>query len=310
MNYLLYGEEDFLISEEIKKIIRKEKLDDISTINYNLEVDNIKDIIDDCQTISLFEDKKLIVINNCNYFNRVKYDEEDYNKVLDYLNNYNPSTIVIFVSHNSSVDSTKKITKKIKEVGEIIELNEGNSKKYLSRSFAAYKITDECIDLLIERVGNDIAILSEEAEKLKLYKYEEREITKEDVLDCATYNVDTDIFKFIDNIINKRKDEALTTYYELLRHNEEPIKIIGLLASKFRLMYQATTLNKKRLSNNEISSMLGVHAYPVKLAIKVGSKYPEKILLQFIHRLANLDRDIKTGKVNSELGLELFILKL
>lgn len=310
MIYLLYGEEDYLINEEINKIIKKEKLDSLSIIHYDLEIDSIKNIIDDCQTISLFEEKKIVVINNCNYFNRVKNNEDDANTLLEYINHYNPDTILIIISHNISIDNTKKITKKLKDVGKIVELNEVNPHNYLKRIFKDYKISSDDINLLIERVGNDISILSKEAEKLMSYKYDEKEITKEDILECATFNIDTDIFKFIDNIINKNKSAALSTYYELLKNNEEPLKIIGMLASKFRLMYQATVLNNKGISNNEIASLLGVHSYPVKLAIKAASRYPLELLLKFLKGLANLDCDIKTGKVNPELGLELFILKV
>lgn len=310
MNYLLYGEEEYLIDKELEKIIKKEKIDDIGISNYDLQIDNIKDIIDDCQTISLFDPKKIVIINNCNYFNRVKNNEEDIDLMLEYLNNYNPNTVLIIISHNSSIDSTKKISKKIKEIGKVVELSGANTSSIVKKMFDDYEIDKETIELLIKRVGEDISILYQEAEKLKAYKFDEKIITKEDVLECATFNIDTDMFKFIDNIINKNKKEALITYHELLKNNEEPLKIIILLASKFRLMYQATTLNRKGLSNSEIASTLGVHAYPVKLAIQMGNKYPEKLILNFLVLLANLDSDIKMGKIEPELGLELFILKL
>lgn len=310
MNYLLYGEDEYLISEEIKKIEKKEQVEDISISHYDLQIDSIKDIIDDCMTISLFEPKKLVIVNNCTYFNRVKNNEDDVNIMLEYLNNFNPDTIFIIINHNSSIDSTKKITKKIKESGKVIELNKASVKSVVSKMFDGYKISSSTIDLFIERVGEDLAILSEEAKKIKLYKIDKKEITNQDIIDCATYSINTDIFKFIDNIINKNKDVALATYYELLKNNEEPLKIIVLLASKFRLMYQACTLSKKNMSEKEIANFLGVHPYPVKLAIQSGLRYPEKILLNFLSQLADLDRDIKTGKIDPELGVELFILRV
>lgn len=310
MNYLLYGEENFLIEKELEKIIKKEKIDNIGINRYDLEIDNIKDVIDDCKTISLFDPKKIIIVDNCTYFNRAKNSEDDINLLLDYLTNYNPDTILIIINHSPSIDNTKKITKKIKDIGKVVELNETNPKIIVKKLFDDYKIKDTDIDLFINRVGNDISILSQEVNKIKLYKFEEKEITKDDILNCTVLNIDMDIFKFIDNIINKNKEAALTTYYEMLKNNEEPIKIIALLASKFRLMYQATTLNRKGMNDNEISKLLGVHAYPVKLAIKAGMRYPEKILLSFLKQLADLDKNIKTGKINPELGLELFIIKV
>lgn len=310
MNYLLYSGEDFLLTEELNKIIKKYNIEELSINRYDLELDNIKTIIDDCQTISFFEEKKLIVVNNCNFFNRVKSNNDDIDLLLEYLEHYNPNTILVILVHNESIDNTKKITKKIKEIGKILSLSSTNINNIVKSMFDDYKISKENITLLIERVGEDISILSQEVEKLKCYKFDEKEILKEDIINCSTFNIDTDIFKFIDNIIMKRKEQALNTYYELLKNNEEPIKIIALLASKFRLMYQVSILNKKGMSNNEIANLLGVHAYPVKLAIQSGMRYSERLLLSFLHKLADLDNDIKTGVINAELGLELFILKV
>lgn len=310
MNYLLYGTDDFLINKEIDKIINKEKIDDNSISKYDLEIDSIKDIIEDATTVSLFDDKKIIVINNCTYFNKVKNNEDDVNLLFEYLTNSNPDTILIIINHASSIDSTKKITKLIKDKGKVVELTLDNIPGLVHKMFEPYKLDLDVVSLLISRVGEDIDILAQEVDKLKAYKIDDMHITKEDVIAASQFNIDTDIFKFIDNIINKNKEEALNTYHELLKNNEEPIKIIALLASKFRLMYQASTLDKKRMSSNDIANMLGVKAYPVKLAIKASARYPEKVLLGYLKRLAILDEEIKTGKINPELGLELFILRV
>ena len=111
MNYLLYGLEAFLINEEVEKIINKEK--DADVIRYNLDSDNIKNIIDDCQMLSLFQSNKIVIIDNCSYFNRVKNNEDDVSLLLEYLEHYNPSTTLIIINHNETIDNTKKITKKV-----------------------------------------------------------------------------------------------------------------------------------------------------------------------------------------------------
>ena len=70
--YLLYGEEQFLIKEEIKNIIKKQKIDSINIIKYDLETDNMKDIIDDAYTLSLFEDRKIIIAENIDNYIKTK----------------------------------------------------------------------------------------------------------------------------------------------------------------------------------------------------------------------------------------------
>ena len=60
-----------------KNIIKKAKVDELCISNYDLEIDNIKDVIEDCETVSLFNPNKVVILNNCNYFNRIKCNEED-----------------------------------------------------------------------------------------------------------------------------------------------------------------------------------------------------------------------------------------
>ena len=70
--YLFYGTESFLINEEIKRIIKKENINDINIIKYDLENTKIEDIIEDASSISLFGDKKLIICYNSYIFTGVK----------------------------------------------------------------------------------------------------------------------------------------------------------------------------------------------------------------------------------------------
>jgi len=311
VNYLLYGLEKFLIDKEIQNIMKKEKIDDINVSKYDLEINSIKEIIDDANTISLFSSNKLIIVENCFIFSRTTKKIDNIEILEEYLKNSNKDVIFIFVNLNEKLDSIKKLVKIIKENGKILEFNPlKNINSTVKNMFDDYKIENGVIELLINRLGNNLNILYQEIEKLKIYKIEEKFISKQDVNDITIEVIDIDIFKFVDDIINKNKKSAIKTYKELLKLNEEPIKIIALIASKFRLMYQSSILTKKGYTEEQISEILGVHKYPVHLAITTGYKYNPKILLKYLNDLADLDIGIKTGEKDKELALELFILSL
>ena len=311
MNYLLYGTEKFLIDKEIKNIISKHKIDDIDISRYDLEVNSIKDIIDEANTISLFSTNRLIIVDNAFIFSRTTKKIDNIELLEDYLKIENKETIIIFINSNEKIDSVKKIVKLIKEKGKITEFNPlKNINTIIKNMFDEYKYESGVVELLNKRVGNNLEIIYQEIEKLKIYKIEDKFITKQDVLDLTTEIIDIDIFKFIDDIINKNKKDAIVTYKELLKLNEEPIKLIALLASKFRLMFQASELAKKGYTEDQISEILGVHKYPVHLAIVSGYKYNPKILIKYLNDLADLDIGIKTGEKDNKLALELFILSL
>ena len=70
MNYLFYGLETFLMEKEIKKILSQANVEDYSVSKYDLESNLIDDIIEDASMISLFNDQKVILVDNAYIFTR------------------------------------------------------------------------------------------------------------------------------------------------------------------------------------------------------------------------------------------------
>lgn len=306
MVYLFYGLKEYRINEHIKKLCKD--IDEININKYDLNNTNIKDILEDAKTISMFGDKKIVIIDNALMFSGSSSLGSE--EVENYLNNINENTILIFIIHNEKIDSRKKICKLINKVGKVIEYNEEENPISLAKSLLKdYDIDSNTLNFLINRVGNNPLIIKKEIEKIKIYKDEDKKITKEDILNLTVKKVEVDIFKLIDSIVKKDKENALEIYNEMLKINEEPLKIIIILANQFRIMYQSKELLKKGYTEKDIASILKIHPYRVKLAIQNGRSYSSKTLLKYLNDLADIDIGIKTGKLNKDLALELFILK-
>lgn len=304
MVYLLYGTNDFAIQKEIEKITKD--FDKMNISKYDLTEDDIKDVISDAETFSMFADSKVVIAENAAIF--TSSGSGDLETLENYLADINPNTILIFTVNEEKVDERKKITKKIKKDYKLISFNQNETPNSLVRNLLNdYNITSSNINLLIDRVGTNPLILENEVNKIKLYK-DDKTVTKEDIINLTTKRPEIDIFKLIDDIVMKNKDEALEIYNEMLKVNEEPLKIVILLASQFRLMYQAKELAKKGYSEKNISELLKVHPYRVKLALQKGKKYKVETLLNYLNALADIDIAIKTGKTDKNLALELFLL--
>lgn len=312
--YLIYGVEQFLIDKELKKIKTTNNIEDINIVKYDLETDRIEDIIEDVSSVSLFGDKKLIICNNAYIFTGTtnkKLIEQNTELLEKYLKNNQFDNILVFIINKEKLDERKKIFKLIKTNGTVLEFNKTNEiNKIVESMFENYKITPSNINLLINNVGSNLNILEQEINKIKLYKDQDLNIEKEDILNLTNKNIDIDFFSLIENIVSKNKEKALESYYEIIKYGEEPIKMIVVLANKFRLIYQAKNLYKKGYSEKDISSMLNVNYYAIKKGLESGSKYNDKILLDCLNKLADLDINIKNGYIDKNLGLELFILEL
>lgn len=306
MIYLLFGTKDYSINNEIKKICKN--IDEMNISRYDLNNDLTSLVIEDAKTISLFGDKKIVIADNANMF--TASTSKDSEIIEAYLKNINEYTDLIFIVHSDKIDARKKIAKAIKEKGKIIEFNDDlDAVNLIRRLFKDYNIEYSDIKLLIDRVGNNPLIITNEINKIKIYKGNDKNITSEDILNLTNKIIEIDVFKLIDYIVRKDKENALELYNEMLKVNEEPIKIIVILANQFRIMYQSKELLKKGYSEKDIASILKIHPYRVKLAIQNSRNYTSEMLLKYLNDLADIDIGIKTGTINKDLALELFILK-
>lgn len=309
-NYLIYGLDKYLIDKEIDKIIKKNKIDNNSIIRYSLNEDSIDNILEDANTFNLFSDTKLIIVNDANIFassNDILTD-----KIINYLNNYNDKSYLVFTLLSDKIDNRKKITKVMSDKGNIINLNKKEVDtnyiiSYLKEN--GYQINMSDARMILNKVGNNLLSINNELDKLMLFKLEDKVIDKNSIDLLINENIDSSLFALVDSITNKDKDKMLKLYHECLLESD-PIMIINMLANKYILLYQVKRLISDGYSDDKIAKELEVHPYPVKLARNMCYSYSVKEILDIILKLANLDKDIKLGNVNGEVGLEFLLLSI
>ena len=297
--YLFYGNNKTIINNKINNIVDKYNIVENNIIKYDLE-DNLDNIIEEASMISLFGDTKLIIINT------TFKEELDIDKLEDYLKNYNTNSYLVFVS-NDKIDTRRKLYKLITKYGTVEDVSNDNNyiRSYIKEYIKDYKID---INYFLSKVNDDLDNIKNELDKLMLYKLEDKNITNNDIDDLVISNIEDDIFALTDSVINRNIDRSLELYNKFMEKNYEPIYIIGLLGNQFTLLYQVKKLYNIGKNNNDIASILNVHPYRVKLAIQNSYYYTESDLIKYIYKLANLDKDIKTGNIDKTLGLELFLI--
>ena len=309
-NYLIYGVDKYLIDKEIDKIIKKNKIDNNSIIKYSLNEDNIDNILEDANTFNLFSDTKLIIVNDANIFTSSNDILTD--KIINYLNNYNDKSYLVFTLLSDKIDNRKKITKVMSDKGNVIDLNKKEVDtnyiiSYLKEN--GYQINMSDARMILNKVGNNLFSINNELDKLMLFKLEDKVIDKNSIDLLINENIDSSLFALVDSITNKDKNKMLKLYHECLLESD-PIMIINMLANKYILLYQVKRLISDGYSDDKIAKELEVHPYPVKLARNMCYSYSVKEILDIILKLANLDKDIKLGNVNGEVGLEFLLLSI
>lgn len=306
-NYFLEGEDLEARSIEVKKLIKSTGFDTATISTYDLEVNDLSDVLEDLDTYGLFSDKKVVILKNIELFK--KADEEDkYNHLIKYLKNSDPNKLFI-IETNKSSDS---LSKEIKKLCNYIETNI-NTKNYIKESFKGYDISQDAINLLDSYSLGDVTKIKSECDKLKQYKFDEKKITKEDIELLVQKKLGDSkdlIFAFTRAIGERDRENALKKYIELLDYNIQPLEIIGMLASQVRNIYQVKLLSERNLSNKEIGKMLDMHEYRVLKIRELVNYYSEKDCFNLIKELSDMDLRIKTTDTDSNREIELFILNI
>ena len=106
-----------------------------------------------------------------------------------------------------------------------------------------------------------MGILSQEINKLMLYKKDDKKIISSDIEELVCRPIVDNVFELIDAVIKKDIKKIFDLYNRLLFQGEEPIKIIVILANQFRLIYQVKRLKKLGYTENDIISRLRIHPY-------------------------------------------------
>lgn len=319
--YLVYGTEAFLINETktlvLNQVLNEEEME-FNFAVYDLEETPIEAAIEDAETFPFLGERKVIFLHNPAFLTAEKSKAKvDHNlpRFEAYLQQPAPYTVMVLSAPYEKLDERKKITKELKRKAEVVEakkLNEHELKNWVKNQVKSrgFEIDDDAIERLLTLVGTNMYMISSELEKFALYAAEEKRIDRSLVEKLAAKSLEQNIFTLIEKVVQRRLDEALRIYYDLLKQNEEPIKILALLAGQFRLIYQVKELSRRGYGQQQIAGSLKTHPFRVKLALGQAAGFTDEELVHLIGLLADADYKMKTGGMNKSLLIEMLLFRL
>ncbi len=316
--YLVYGKNRVRIDETVNKLTKDylETVDDFNRIVFDYIETEVEHIIEECITLPFLSDRKVVIVKDAFLFTAEKKRtsvNQNIDKMIQYIEDKEDETLLIFVTSAEKLDNRKKITKLIKKQGKIIECEEMNERELVQYINDAVKnegltIRNDAVNELLNRTGVNYTIVKNELEKLMLFA--DNVITVEDVNIIVSKSLEANVFSLTDFILKDQKREAVNVFRDLILQKEEPIKLLGLISSQFRLYYQTKILMNEGMRQDEISSRLKVHPYRVKLAISQVNQYSLETLLQKMVLTRDMDYELKSTYLDSEALFEVFISKI
>ena len=319
--YLLYGTEAYLLNETKQLLIDHALQEDEMDFNFSqfdLEETSIETALEDAETLPFMGERRLVFMQNPFFLTAEKTKskvEHNVKRLEAYLADPVPYSIVVLTAPYAKLDERKKITKELKRKAEVIEakkLGEHELRGWINERAAVSgtQMDADAVDLLIELAGTNLMMLTNELDKMVLYTDDSKRITAEVVEKLVAKSLEQNIFTLVDDVLQRNMQSALSIYHELLRQNEEPIKILSVMAGQIRLMYQVKELSRQGYSQQKIAGHLKIHPYRVKLALEKTGKFQERELLSIMNDLAETDYKMKTGQIDKAVALELLLLKI
>ncbi|MDE9799206.1 DNA polymerase III subunit delta [Staphylococcus delphini] len=320
--HVIHGEVPELIDRETEQLTKKylgnEPKDDFNFVKYNLYETTLNTIIEEAMTLPFFSDKKIVVVQNSYVFTGEKPPKEAHanaDSLLEFIEKYDGASLIIFQVQAAKLDERKKVVKALKKVANIKKIEQMTEQEmqkwihqYLNHSFK--EIKQDALEALIQLTGIHYRMIKQELDKLLLFVGDRPTINKEDVQTIVNRSLEQNVFLLTDYIQKGQKSQAISLVKDLIQLKEEPIKLLALITSNYRLYYQSKILNQKGYSGQQIAKTVGVHPYRVKLALNQARKYDLETLLTIMDVCAETDYQLKSSYMDKVLILELFIMKL
>lgn len=312
MNYILFGNQNPRIKARLNEII-KERLPEVtefSLIKYDLKEDKetYKDALIEIQSMPMFIERKLVVIDNADFIN----DDKEVDKLFATTLIDDDSVDVIFIIHEDKLNQKSETYNNVATTGKVLRLiiEDKDWPLYVRKYFTKYnvKIDNNAVDELIVRSEKDLTRFLNEANKLILYT---DHVQLVDVLNMVSKPLEDNAFELTNALIRKNNALALSIYRDLkLQGTKMTDSLIPLIANQFRQINIVRFLYNKGYSNNDIMGILNIKSeYRVRKLIENGRSLSFKIISNALNDLYALDYKSKAGLVDRTYGLELFLIK-
>ena len=229
--YLFYGDNDGLKEETIKNLFEKNYQDKIHRYEEKEILDNISNFFNIILTRSFFDNEKLIIINRTT--DKIK-------GIIEELIERNPDDINIIL--NSKNLEKKSSLRKLFEKGKLIicapfyEDNNQTLNSIISLFFRNKKIpiSQQLINVLIERSRGDRKNLNNELEKIESFSKNKKNLSLDEIIKLTNLADNYSASELIDNSLAKNTRKTVTILNENNYSDEDNIIIVRTLLAKLK----------------------------------------------------------------------------
>ena len=304
-NFIISGDDVYLRDKEEKKLrdrfLAKEEID----LNFRVYVpEEFRQAIDDLGTAPFLAEKRVIVIRDIE-----RFTDEAFDVMEAYLKKPSETGVLVLTSGGDfkkkpryrnisseavQVTADKLTPYKIKDGIKVFFKKDG------------IEISPEAVDLIFELKGANPALIVNELAKLSAFSGGEK-IEVFHVEEMVGRSVSETVYKLIDAINRKNAKHLFRILGDLAGQKKQVPEIMGYLAWHIRTVQKIRFLSLKGASKEDIIASAGRGAYRL---LPEAPKYTAAKTRKWIEAIVEADIDVKRGRKEPFLALEMLVLKL
>jgi DNA polymerase III subunit delta len=334
--YVFVGDEVFFrrrCRDAILKHLVPEALRDFSVFEFDLAETDLAEVLDRARTPSLMAPFQVFFVKGVKTLFGRGSNEEKLETIESYCKDPNPDAVLIFVADHISIPADarriemqdKERYQRIREqmgsfctIIELARVQEGEAVRWVIDYCAtqSVKIEADAARELVDALGGDMMMISNDLEKLILYVGQKKRITLGDVETMVLAAKQRSLYELTDAISARDRVRALETLNAILSTGEGEEAAIGhvyMLARTFRQMLVILERNVRDQRTLWAALWQGFRVPPFAAddVIRQARRYKSKReLTRAIRLVAKADLALRSNPVSKRLVLEKLVLDL
>jgi len=334
--YIFHGEDEFSRSAALDKI--KAKMGDPSMVSLNTtRLDGKKVTLAElkhvCDTIPFMTKRRLVIVEGLlarldPSASRSKGAKEGRKassadaafseELLHYLPTLPDSTALVFLESVSlpARNPFVSLARQSRDKGYVREYSTPQGDKMIDWITRRVKQQGATIHPAAARelatyAGSSLRSLEQELDKLATYVGRGGEIELEHVHLLVSPTWQANIFHMVDALGERRTHKALPLLHRLLEYQEPPLRILAMITRQFRMLLQFRQLREEGRSDQQIQEITGIrHRFILDKISRQARNFTLPQLRAIYHRLLEIDQQIKTGRIDPVLALDLLVVEV
>ncbi|MGB0917389.1 MAG: DNA polymerase III subunit delta [Flavobacteriales bacterium] len=315
--YFLQGEEPFYIDAISDYIAENVLTEDERSFNqsvlYGLDTD-VGTIVSEAKRFPMMAERQVVIIKEAQRIrNLVPSGEDAKSELLAYLENPQPSTVLVFCHKYKKIDARKKVGKAMKSAVEKhgVFYTSDKVKDWTLATWIAdhvqtlgYQIDPRTSSILAEYLGNDLSKIDNELGKLFIDLKVGGQITLDLIEKNIGISKDYNVFELQNAMLKLDVQKANRIIIHFSKNlKDHPIQmLVATLYGFFNKMLLLQYLQRRGRAN-EAAKVLRVNPYFLKDYQLGVRNYPEKKLRRIIGYLRDADLKSKgIGNVSTNAG--------